>query len=680
MQGRHAPEETDSPFNSPSPTGHNPEDPRDGSVEVLLNNDKPRSPNPTGSPGFARAGNCGAILAWTLWLGLAGGLVELIVLVLKCNYFDVGNYNASRHFPWMVPVAGVLVLLVPGLVLMLAARVCPGRVPTWLAVGLLAFPAILGILFRLPLYTLACLFLAAGAAVQGARLVKKHPQGAGRLVKWSIGPLAGFVLLAAAFTFGRAAWSAPLGSRFGAPPSVPKTKTETELKAKNVLLIVLDTVRAQSLSLYGYEHETTPRLDRLAARAVRFDRALSTAPWTAPSHAGMFTGRLPGELSIDWDRPLDRTHPTLAEFLASRGFQTAGFVANTTYCSYETGLDRGFRHYEDYDLSLRAFALCSGLVQRTADFVRRALGLSLDHLMIGQSERKDAARISRDFLTWLDNRRDQATPYFAFLNYYDAHHPYLPPSAGLEQTGEGDERPFLAANDSRLTSWWNYDKSELKPADIERVRASYDRCLRYLDDQVGRLFDALSRRAVLDNTLIIVTADHGEHLGEQDLYGHGCSLYRSELHVPLLLFVPSSPAQVQEPRVVPEPVSLRNLPATVVDFLGLSKDSPFPGQSLLPSPGTSRLEPNPGNLTVSEVIAPPKADPNQGRSPVNKGSMRSLVMDRWHYIRNGDGHEELYDFDTDPREEHDLATSPEQHEVLESLRAHAARLSVTPSR
>src|SRR5262249_1413595 len=138
----------------------------------------------------------------------------------------------------------------------------------------------------------------------------------------------------------------PGRSSLGRRPAPPRG-------AKNVLLIVLDTVRAQSLSLYGYSRDTTPNLRRIAARGVRFDQALSTAPWTAPSHASMFTGRWPHELSIGWSRPLDATHPTLAEFLSARGYKTAGFVANTTYCSYETGLDRGFARYDDYDVTPR---------------------------------------------------------------------------------------------------------------------------------------------------------------------------------------------------------------------------------------------------------------------------------------------------------------------------------------
>ncbi|SIO39327.1 Sulfatase [Singulisphaera sp. GP187] len=197
------------------------------------------------------------------------------------------------------------------------------------------------------------------------------------------------------------------------------------------------------------------------------------------------------------------------------------------------------------------------------------------------------------------------------------------------------------------------------------MRDSYDRCLTYLDDQIGRLFKELTRRGELDDTIVIVTADHGEHLGEQRLYGHGCSLYRPELHVPLLVFAPGA---VPTGQVVKAPVSLRDLPATVVDLLGLAADSPFPGRSLAAA-WSGAPAPFPVDSLLSEVELPPEADPNGGRSPVCRGPMLSLVADGWHYIRNGDGREELYDFEHDTDETHDLAGSADKAEVMRTLRA-----------
>ena len=136
--------------------------------------------------------------------------------------------------------------------------------------------------------------------------------------------------------------------------------------APNVLLIVLDTVRADHLSLYGYDRPTTPALERWARRGILFSEARATAPWTLASHASLFTGRWPHELGVRWMTPLGTTAPTLAEHFGSRGYATAGFVANLIYCSYDTGLDRGFTHYEDYVLE-RLMAL------RTASLIDQAV-------------------------------------------------------------------------------------------------------------------------------------------------------------------------------------------------------------------------------------------------------------------------------------------------------------------
>ena len=118
----------------------------------------------------------------------------------------------------------------------------------------------------------------------------------------------------------------------------------------------MDTVRAGNLSLYGYLRPTTPRLEQFAKTGVRFDRAIAAAPWTLPSHAAMFTGRFPHEISADFRAPLDSARLTLAEAMRARGYMTAGFVANTYYCNAENGLGRGFAHYEDYPISASEFA------------------------------------------------------------------------------------------------------------------------------------------------------------------------------------------------------------------------------------------------------------------------------------------------------------------------------------
>ena len=143
----------------------------------------------------------------------------------------------------------------------------------------------------------------------------------------------------------------------------------------NILLVVLDTVRADRLSLYGYERPTTPNLERLAKRGIRFDLARATAPWTLASHASMFTGHWPHELVQEWMTPLQGNQPMLAEYVGAHGYATAGFVANVTYCSQNSGLARGFTHYEDYVLEKLAPLRTSGLVEQTTTMISEVINV-----------------------------------------------------------------------------------------------------------------------------------------------------------------------------------------------------------------------------------------------------------------------------------------------------------------
>jgi arylsulfatase A-like enzyme len=207
------------------------------------------------------------------------------------------------------------------------------------------------------------------------------------------------------------------------------------------------------------------------------------------------------------------------------------------------------------------------------------------------------------------------------------------------------------------------------------INDGYDDCIAYLDGQLGRLFEELDRRGLRRNTMVIVTADHGEHFGEHGLYGHASSLYDQEVHVPLLI---DGPRNVPNGRSIDTPVTLRDIPATIVDLLGFASESHFPGRSLArhwsAEATTSEL---PSEPVLSEVDEPVKTAPNQGRSPVFRGAMKSVVVQGKAYIRNGDGVEELYDLASDPQEVHNLAGSTENQQVLETLRGELERLLKT---
>jgi arylsulfatase A-like enzyme len=444
----------------------------------------------------------------------------------------------------------------------------------------------------------------------------------------------------------------------------------------NVLLIVLDTVRADRLSLYGYQRATTPNLERLARRGIQFDAARATAPWTLPSHASFFTGRWAHELDVEWLTPVRTSFPMLAEYLGSRGYATAGFVGNVGYCSYESGLGRGLTHHDDYKLTRLSFL-------RSAVFLDKFLTLLLRFDLRYEGDppfyltdsinywfysdlRSDASSISGAFVDWLARRPEPARPFFAFLNYFDAHAPYRLPVGATARIGP----PPLTRDELRIVYnvWAQIDRLTLPQRYLDLGRDAYDNCIAYVDEQLGSVFHELERRQLMEPTLVLVLSDHGEGLGEHELFDHGESLYSTEVRVPLLILLPG----VGQPALkVREVVSLRDVPATVVELVGLSAGAPFPGRSLVRfwrgSPAASDTADS--AIALSELFRPNPIDPNRGRAPARRGPLLSLAEGDFLYIRNqGDGTEELYNAREDPRELTNRASNGAFQPVLEQFR------------
>ncbi|MGH7505525.1 MAG: sulfatase, partial [Longimicrobiales bacterium] len=447
--------------------------------------------------------------------------------------------------------------------------------------------------------------LAGGIALAAARAVNLWlRRGRARLPVRA----AAFVVLIALLA-GTALASAPVRERLaraGLPAAAPGRP--------NVLLIILDTVRAASLGLYGYDRPTTPNLERLGASSVVFEQAIAPSSWTLPSHATLMTGRYPNELSADWEAPLDRTYPTLAEVLAARGYATAAFSANGAYANALTGLGRGFARYED-------FPATAGEAVRTSLMFRRMLQrLKLGELLRdGHMGRKSAADIGGAFLDWLAGKPADR-PFFVFLNYFDAHDPYEP--APPFDTLFGPRRPLPRLN------WGRPPSAEL----VEAWTDDYDRAIAYLDHELGLLFEELDRRGVLDSTVVVITADHGEHLGEHGFMRHGTTLYLPVLHVPLIVrFPPVTPESVR----VATPVTLRDVPATMLDLAGI-EGTPIPGASLVTTWSGDGAPSSPLYSEVREAVRIPARYPNAA------ADVQSLFANGMHYIRVLDGGEELY--------------------------------------
>ena len=555
-------------------------------------------PKPAASPSGAgdRLGPLD-VFVLSAWCGLAAGELEVVARVLRASLSSTNRlYLMTRHFVWVVPLVDGLLFLGVGIILAAATRIWP-RCAGWLSPRLICTLAILPALVIAgpAIYQAAWLILALGIASCVAPVLERQAAGMRRWLTWSFPLVLAVVLVQATVIAGEDQLKRRREEARPRPPA----------GSPNVLLIVLDTVRADRLSLYGYGRATSPALERLAAHGIRFERARAAAPWTLASHATLFTGRWSHELTVGWMRPLRGDVPTLAEFLSDRGYATAGFVGNTFYCSYDSGLDRGFTHYEDYIFGEFGTVRTSQFVDvtlKTFDHIGPYLGLKWTLRQLAIGDRKEARVINREFLDWLSTRREPRRPFFAFLNYVDAHAPYvLPPGIayrfGVEPRTETD---FLLL----LEGWLLFDKQRISAAGRNLARDSYDNCLAYLDDRLGELFDELRRRGVLDRTLIIVTADHGEGLGEHGLFDHGESLYNTEIRVPLVIVPPTSD---RSPAVVGESVSLRDLPATIAELVAPELKSPFPGRSLArfwreasPAPSTPRA----GDAVLSELRDP----------------------------------------------------------------------------
>ncbi|MEP6573592.1 MAG: sulfatase [Gemmatimonadota bacterium] len=573
------------------------------------------------------------------WTGLAAGLVETLLLgVQKFAFHRLVFLSADAL--WMPAVADFGFFLIPGLVLWLVAR-ARGMTSRALWFGVCAYLFVQSVLFMYkPLHKGAAMLIALGLAVQCARRLPARGDRIVRIARRTLPLLFGLVLvLAVGLHVGQGISER---RKLAALPPAPHTP--------NILLLILDTTRALELGLYGYERNTSPGIDRLARSGVTFDRAFATAPWTLPSHASIFTGHLPTDFNADWNIPLDGRRATVAEALASHGYATAGFVANTIYATREMGLDRGFIHYEDHPLSLAQTIKSSTLGRALAGRFFRTLFDDYKPLA-----HKDAAEVNHEFTRWLDS--NQGRPFFAFLNYFDTHSPYVPRAPFDGRFGPTSPRTNIPLDPQ--TDW--------SAEQIALQRNAYDACMAYMDSEIDSLFTELGRRGILSNTVVILTADHGEEMHEHGVMDHGNSIYRPAVQVPLIIMYPG---HVPEGVRVSTPVTLRDLTQTMSEYAGLDATL-FPGRSL--ERLWTRDSTAGGADTLVTMLSPTPGLPLS--YPAAKERLASIVLGKWRYIRGPGKQEQVFDVDTDRFEAHDLVATPEGVQALPGLRAALDRVT-----
>ncbi len=565
-------------------------------------------------------------LALTAWLGLVTGYGELAYKAFR--KFGRGLFLfQGDNAPWLTPLSTALLFMLLALLGYGSLRLCRRQPTAGVILGAGTALGLMSLLFLVPvIHKFASVVLALGVGIQLARSGLAEKAWFTRVRGKSL-PLLILAVAATAVVLPLRRALEERQARAAMPPAPSG--------APNVLLIILDTVRSLNLSAYGYGKPTTPMLERRARAGARFARALSPAPWTLPSHATMFTGRETFELGTDWYTPLDDSTPTLAEVLRDRGWRTGGFVANLPYTSREVGLARGFVHYEDQPLTLATLASAGALVRTitTNRPLRDALGWHRPFVA------KTAPAVTASFLRWVDQQPGR--PFFGFLNYYDAHRPYFPPEPyrrrflppGIDLQPEARRRPANAPPWTR--------------AELVGSVASYDGAIAYLDDQLELLFRALEQRGLLDNTIVILTSDHGEEFAEHGMIDHGNSLYRASLEIPLFLWWPG---RVPAGMVAETPVTTRDIPATIMALLALPGPHPFPGRSL------SRVWTPGADTAVEPIYAEVRRAPRlPGWYPASRGDMLGVLESGLRYIRNGDSVLEVFDFERDSSEARNLA-------------------------
>ena len=383
----------------------------------------------------------------------------------------------------------------------------------------------------------------------------------------------------------------------GCDATARRVRTDLCLRC-NVVLVSLDTVRADHVGFHGYRRPTTPNLDGFADHAVVFEKAVSQSAWTRPAHASMFTGLYPSEhgmIAVDRNVALDRRQPMLASVLRANGYATAAFTGGGNMSAH-FGFDAGFDEYRSPG---------------------RRLGDSLAEV--------DA---------WLDSVGDR--PFFLFVHGYEAHRPYRSMAVDRSAVGISPTPPAIGIKRAC--------RKGRDPADVAAYLDEYDAAIHHGDRALGLLLTSLARRGRMDDTVVVITSDHGEEFLEHGACFHIRSLHREIVHVPLVYYVPGVEPRKVAP-LVPASVSVA---PTILDIVGVGKRL-REGPSLAPFIEGRRMPDF--DYVVSETVVRYRG----GRY----GHIRALTGERDKVIRwTLEGREEYYDLATDPGE-----TRPERQAV-----------------
>lgn len=575
------------------------------------------------------------ILKYALWFGMITGLVEGMLLYALQRYEllrgQITYLGSGPQVLWVAPVFDALFFLLVGVGAAVVAQFLPRKFARPAVFFVFCFLASFGwLLVYLSgrLNPAATAILGAGIGYQVSTVIVARENRFARFAQRTFKILAGVTLALFVLVQG-GLW---VRERVAAS-NLPQTRGSEP--TPNILLIVMDTVRADHLSLQGYERETDPTLKRIASEGVMFENAYAASSWTLTSHASLFTGRWPYEHKADGGRYLDETYPTIAEALTERGYRTGAFNGNFETVTSHWGFARGFLHFEDYYQTLPQLAV-SSVYGRFMEYYVFHKVFNMEFSI----DRRWGPSVNQSALDWID--QDDDTPFFAFVNYYDAHAPYISPErakfSNLPNPGG------LVNTDWTTADIYNSKTPEQAQGEID----AYDGGIYYTDQQIDALLKELESRGKLDNTIVVITSDHGELFGEHGLWEHHNSLYKPVIHVPLIVWYPKSAPQNMR---IDTPVSNTFIPAMLLDMLGEPEQTAFRGpplSQLWADPAAAADFPDP----IAEMAESSWVNPHHLSI---RGDMVTVLSPEWQFIAHEFNGIELYNLNDDPDQENNLA-------------------------
>lgn len=418
----------------------------------------------------------------------------------------------------------------------------------------------------------------------------------------------------------------------------------SKLSKKNVILLTADSLRGDHLSCYGYHRKTSPNIDKLAERGTVFTQCISNSGWTLPSFVSLFTSTYP--LSYGGYRYLSEDRKLVAEVLKENKYKTAAYTSNP-FLSAKRELDRGFDIFEEFEGEMPRISVLRMTVE---PYLRKVFSLVrplyailaiLSNSIGYQASTKEYLRadeVNQRAISWLEQNLDGN--FFLWLHYMDTHYRYNPPADCL--------RKFRSESVTNMQKSRVFFKMRFRPQfisnrELEILHDLYDGEVRYWDQCIGSLINRLSDLGVLEDTIIFVTADHGEEFQEHGNFAHfDETLYDESIRVPLIIAGPGI-----ERGIVDEQVSLIDVAPTIVDLLKLPEVGNFQGRSLLSA------------IRLAE----------ERRNVISENSKKIAIRsEHWKYIYDRESAtEELYNLHVDPQEQNNLSQT--EHEVINEFRS-----------